>query len=184
MKIKYLWTPYRDYWLKNHAKDHTLKELSGHLGISKEVIKNRLKHLGLECKPSPHPGRPKTKIEIPKERIPEITWTSEQDQILIDGVEKFHYPYKTISRILLPGMSIWQCEKRYIQLKRKGRKISLTLEQIQGMDLLPSQKEMAINLWHDKPLYAYNYIKNIKDYKIKTSEVLCPEVKAKLSDGL
>lgn len=164
MKIKYLWTTQRDCWLQANAKDYSLKELSGQLGIGKEIIKNRLKFLGLQCKPSPRPGRPKIKIcTLEEDKQEKISWTSEQDQILIDGVEKFHYSYKTISRILLPGISIWQCEKRYIQLKRKRRKISLTLEQIQEMDLLPSQKEMAINLWHDKPLYAYNYIKNIKE---------------------
>lgn len=164
MKIKYLWTPYRDYWLKNHAKDHTLKELSGHLGIGKEVIKNRLKFLGLQCQPSPKPGRPpKIKRTAPDGAPQGITWTPEEDQILLQGVEELHYSYKKISRLLLPEISTWQCEKRYIQLKRqqKNRKVSLTLEQIQEMNLLPSQKEMAINLWHAKPLYAYNYIKNI-----------------------
>jgi transposase len=160
MKIQYLWTPERDYWLKNNAKDCTLKQLSGYLRIGKEVVKTRLKHLGLECKPSPRPGRPKTKIEIPKERIPEITWTSQEDQVLIHGVENLKYSYRQISRYLLPNCSTWQCEKRYIRLlKRKKQKITLTIEQIQEMDfLLESQKEMAISLFRSKPLYAHNYI--------------------------
>lgn len=161
MKIQYLWTPERDYWLKTSAKDHTLKELSGHLGIGKEVIKNRLKHLGLECKPSSRPGRPKTK-EIPKEAPEQTTWTSQEDQVLIHGVENLKYSYKQISRYLLPNWSIWQCEKRYIRLKRKKQKITLTIQQIQKMDfLLEGQKEMAISLFHSKPLYAHNYIENI-----------------------
>jgi hypothetical protein len=112
-----------------------------------------------------NPDKPKTKIEIPieipKEYIPKITWTPQEDQILIHGVEKLKYSYSRISHDLIPNYFPWQCEKRYIQLKRK-QKITLTIQQIQEMDfLLEGQKEMAISLFHAKPLYAHNYIENI-----------------------
>lgn len=159
MTTQHLWTYERDHWLKTNAAAYTLKEISGQLRISKEAIKNRLQRLGLKCKPSPHPGRPKTKIEIPKEAPEQTTWTSQEDQVLIHGVENLKYSYKQISRYLLPNWSTWQCEKRYIRLKRKKQKITLTIEQIQEMDfLLEGQKEMAISLFYAKPLYAHNYI--------------------------
>ena len=111
-----------------------------------------------------NPDKPKTKIEIPieipKEYIPKITWTPQEDQILIHGVEKLKYSYSRISHDLIPNYFPWQCEKRYIQLKRK-QKITLTIQQIQEMDLLEGQKEMAISLFHSKPLYAHSYIENI-----------------------